>query len=174
MSRKKAWRGFSQIKGARQASEDHLLMKYAKAHKETLRPLRKAGGGGGDGAGLAGQEARQIHRVSRKQEQAKALSIRISRDVNWREKRRRKERRGGGMDHFINDGAFTAEIIAGGGGAVKATCEKAERGGFGVGARPICIPAATGLAGSTDRCRSERGAGGGRLHLLARTNLEKP
>lgn len=74
----KGWRGFSQIKEARPASEDHLLMKYAKAHKETLGPLRK---GGWWRVGFAGQEARQIRCVSKNEKQAKAPSISIRRDV---------------------------------------------------------------------------------------------
>lgn len=60
------------------------LMKYVKAHKETLRPFRKAGSGDCVGWGMA-QEAGQIHCISRNEKHAKALSIHISQDVNWRD-----------------------------------------------------------------------------------------
>lgn len=48
------------------------LMKYVKAHKETLRPFKEGG---------LPQQAGQTRRVSKYGKRAKALSIRISQNI---------------------------------------------------------------------------------------------
>lgn len=78
-------------------------MKYVKAHKETLRPFRREGGWGGrrGTGGCIAQEARKIHCVSKNEKRAKALSIRISRDVNGRGDEKKQEERNAAVEKWI-------------------------------------------------------------------------
>lgn len=67
------------------------LMKYVKAHKETLRPFRKVGGGGWVCRRKLGKYAASAKKTNTQ----KALSIRISSDVKSKTKGTlRREKRG--------------------------------------------------------------------------------